>query len=71
MSPVVRRSLVALCLSLAMALALALPTAAPSQAAIPLPHDDPFYTYDGATPLQGVARGTVLKTRAVTVGVPG
>ena len=52
MSPVVRRSIVALCLSLAMALALALPTAAPSQAAIPLPHEDPFYAYDGATPLQ-------------------
>ena len=70
MSPVVRRSIVALCLSLAMALALALPTAAPSQAAIPLPHQDPFYAYDSAA-LQGVARGTVLRARAVSVGVPG
>jgi len=40
-------------------------------AAIPLPHDDPFYTYDGAAPLSSVPAGTVLKTRAVTVGVPG
>ena len=39
-------------------------------AAIPLPHDDPFYTYDGGTPLASVAPGTVLKTRAVTIGVP-
>jgi hypothetical protein len=67
MNSVVRRSLVAL----GMALALTLPTAAPSQAAIPLPHDDPFYTYDGATPLQDVPRGTVLKSRNVSVGVPG
>jgi hypothetical protein len=45
--------------------------AAPSRAAIPLPHEDPFYRYDGGTPLAAVAPGTVLKTRAVTVGVPG
>ncbi len=67
MNPVVRRSIVAM----GMALALTLPTAAPSQAAIPLPHDDPFYTYSGATPLKAVPRGTVLKSRSVTVGVPG
>ena len=67
MHPVVRRSLVAV----AMALTLAVPTAAPSQAAIPLPHEDPFYSYDGTTPLQDVPRGTVLKSRSVTVGVPG
>jgi hypothetical protein len=54
-----------------MALVLALPTAAPSRAAIPRPHDDPFYTYQGATPLKAIPRGTVLKARAVTVGVPG
>jgi hypothetical protein len=70
MNPFARRSLVALCLSWGMALALTLPTAAPSQAAIPLPHDDPFYSFDSAA-LQGVARGTVLRTRAVNVGVPG
>jgi hypothetical protein len=66
MNPVVRRSLVAL----ATALALTLPTAAPSQAAIPLPHDDPFYGYDAAA-LASVPRGTVLRTRSVSVGVPG
>jgi len=66
MIPAVRRSLIAL----VMALTLALPTAAPSQAAIPLPHDDPFYTYTGATPLKDVPRGTVLKSRPVTVGIP-
>src|SRR4051812_42275694 len=70
MNPAVRRSLGAFCLALATALALLVPVA-PAQAAIPLPHDDPFYTYDGATPLASVARGTVLKTRSVSVGVPG
>src|SRR4051794_13924782 len=40
-------------------------------AAIPLPHDDPFYSYDGAAPLASIAPGTVLKTRTVTVGAPG
>ena len=40
-------------------------------AGIPLPHDDPFYKYDGAAPLKSIAPGTVLKTRAVTVGIPG
>jgi len=70
MHPVVRRPLVALSLSLALALTLVLPTAAPSQAAIPLPHDDPFYGYDAAA-LASVPRGTVLKTRPVSVGVPG
>jgi hypothetical protein len=63
---VVRRSLIAL----VTALTLALPTAAPSQAAIPLPHQDPFYSYD-ASALANVARGTVLRSRPVTVGVPG
>ena len=43
----------------------------PARAAIPLPHEDPFYRYDGATPLAAVPPGTVLKTRSVTVGVPG
>ena len=66
MFPVVRRSLVAV----AMAVTLALPTAAPSQAAIPRPHEDPFYSWDRAA-LTDVPRGTVLKSRAVTVGVPG
>src|SRR4051812_8915512 len=67
MTAVVRRCAAAL----AIALTLALTSAAPSRAAIPLPHEDPFYTYDGATPLANLAPGTVLKTRSVTVGVPG
>jgi hypothetical protein len=62
----VRRSLV----TLGLALSLALPSAAPSHAAIPLPHDDPFYSYSGATPLKDIPRGTVLKSRSVTVGLP-
>lgn len=47
--------------------ALALP-AVPAQAAIPLPSQDAFYTYTGATPLAQVKPGTVLKTRPVTLG---
>lgn len=39
-------------------------------APIPQPHHDPFYRYSGSKPLKKIARGTVLKTRAVTVGVP-
>jgi hypothetical protein len=66
MNSVVRRTLTALVL----ALALAVPTAAPSQAAIPLPHDDPFYSFDAAA-LTNVPRGTVLKTRSISVGTPG
>jgi hypothetical protein len=66
MNPVVGRTLIAL----GMALALALPTAAPSQAAIPRPHEDPFYSFD-ANALTNVARGTVLRSRSVSVGVPG
>lgn len=67
MTPVVRRCAAAL----AIALTLALTGAAPSRAQIPLPHEDPFYTYDGATPLKDIAPGTVLKSRSITVGVPG
>ena len=66
MSAAVRRSLIAIVI----VLALALPTAAPSRAAIPLPHQDPFYSYD-ASALANVARGTVLRSRPVTVAVPG
>ena len=71
MNPVVRRSIAGLCLARDWRSPSRVPTAAPSQAAIPLPHDDPFYTYSGATPLKNVPRGTVLKSRSVSVGVPG
>ncbi|QIG42070.1 lipase [Nocardioides anomalus] len=57
-------------MAVAVALALALPTAAPSQAAVPRPHEDPFYAWS-ASALQDVPRGTVLRSRPVTVGVPG
>src|SRR4051812_37225389 len=77
-STVRRFSLPALALVVAAGLGLADAGAvadAPAQqaaaAAIPLPHEDPFYTYDGATPLGNIAPGTVLKSRGVTVGVPG
>ena len=46
------------------ALAPAVPAAA---ADIPLPSQDPFYRYTGATPLAKVEPGTVLKTREVTL----
>lgn len=45
-------------------------TAAAEEAGIPLPHDDPFYAYTGSKPLGQIARGTVLKSRSVTIGVP-
>jgi hypothetical protein len=66
MTVVVRRCAAAL----AIALTLALASAAPSRAAIPLPHQDPFYSYD-ASALTNVPRGTVLRSRSVTVGIPG
>jgi hypothetical protein len=66
MTAVVRRCAAAL----ALALTLALTSAAQSRAAIPLPHEDPFYSYD-ASALAGVARGTVLRSRPVSVGIPG
>lgn len=43
-----------------------------ARAAVP-PGQDPFYAYDGATPLADIAPGTVLKTRVISyhvVGVP-
>lgn len=46
-------------------------SAAEEAGAIPLPHDDPFYRYSGKRPLRQVARGAVLKTRQVTIGLPG
>jgi Secretory lipase len=62
-----RRSSIA---TLVLALGLTLMAAAPSDAAIPRPHDDPFYGYDAAA-LANLPRGTVLRTRSVSVGVPG
>src|SRR5271170_6201846 len=47
--------------------------AAPGAQAIPTPAQDPFYAYQGATPLASIAPGTVLKTRTLwyhVVGIP-
>jgi hypothetical protein len=41
-----------------------------ARAAVP-PEQDPFYTYQGATPLANVAPGTVLKTRILSYHVAG
>jgi hypothetical protein len=41
-----------------------------ARAAVP-PEQDPFYKYEGKTPLKRIARGTVLKTRTVPVHVEG
>jgi Secretory lipase len=48
-------------------LALVVPAA---QAALP-PEQDPFYTYQGSTPLASIAPGTVLKTRVLPYHVAG
>jgi hypothetical protein len=47
---------------------LVVPTA---QAAVPTPAQDPFYTYQGSTPLANIAPGTVLKTRTLSYHVLG
>jgi len=47
--------------------------AAPGAQAIPTPAQDPFYAYQGATPLASIPPGTVLKTRTLwyhVVGIP-
>jgi hypothetical protein len=51
-------------------LALAL-CAAPAGAAPPPPEGDPFYAYQGSTPLASIAPGTVLKTRTLPYHVAG
>jgi hypothetical protein len=48
--------------------ALAAPAA---RAAVPTPEQDPFYTYQGSTPLASIAPGTVLKTRTLAYHVAG
>jgi len=42
-----------------------------ARAAVPTPAQDPFYTYQGATPLASIAPGTVLKTRMLPYSVAG
>jgi hypothetical protein len=55
--------------SLAIAAAILLGAPAVAGAAPPLPSQDPFYSYSGS--LAGVAPGTVLKTRRVTISSSG
>ncbi len=47
------------------------PEAAPVPLGVPLPADDPFYTYSGSTPLDQLAPGTVLATRSVPYHILG
>jgi hypothetical protein len=57
-------------LALLLLLAWAAFAAPGARAAIP-PEQDPFYKYEGKTPLKHVALGTVLKTRTVSVHIEG
>ncbi len=45
-------------------------TAPAAGAAVP-PEEDPFYSYEGSTPLANIAPGTVLKTRTLSYHVAG
>lgn len=62
------RALLASTSMLMMSLALA---AATATAAPPPPGQDPFYAYDGSTPLEQIAPGTVLKKRTTQLHVVG
>lgn len=64
-----RRRLLGLLLGLALMLCLAL--TAPAARAVPPPGEDPFYAYEGSTPLAEIAPGTVLKTRSMLWHVAG
>lgn len=56
----------------AMIMLVAMLLVAPSAAsAVPRPALDPFYVYEGSTPLADVAPGTVLKTRTVPYHLAG
>jgi len=54
--------------SASLAPAVAPAEAADSSGGMVRPGKDPFYTYDGATPLKDIKPGTPLKTRDVTLG---
>ncbi len=53
------------------ALLLAAIAAPGARAALPTPEQDPFYAYQGTTPLADIAPGTVLKTRTLSYHVLG
>jgi hypothetical protein len=42
-----------------------------ARAAVPAPEQDPFYAYQGSTPLAKIAPGTVLKTRTTALHIEG
>jgi hypothetical protein len=42
-----------------------------ARATVPTPEQDPFYAYQGATPLTSIPPGTVLKTRTLSYHVAG
>jgi secretory lipase len=65
----VGRRLMAMAVGLTLLLASAL-FASPTRAATP-PAQDPFYAYEGATPLKAIPPGTVLKTRTLSCHVAG
>src|ERR1700685_256095 len=53
-------------------IAAALLAAPPAAAGVPpRPTSDPFYTYTGSAPLSGIAPGTVLKQRPITLSDSG
>jgi hypothetical protein len=57
-------------LPIAVALSLLFAAVPAAQAAVP-PQQDPFYRYEGTTPLGAIAPGTVLKTRTLAYHVAG
>jgi hypothetical protein len=57
-------------LALLLLLAAAALFAPGARAALP-PEQDPFYKYEGKTPLKHIAPGTVLKTRTVPFHIEG
>ena len=57
--------------ALVLVLCAALLASASRAAAVPPPSQDPFYSYDGATPLAQIAPGTVLRTRTLPYHVAG
>lgn len=54
-----------------LALALWAAALAPAARALQTPEEDPFYRYEGSTPLAQIAPGTVLKTRKLSYHVAG
>ncbi|HEX3782027.1 MAG TPA: lipase family protein [Pseudonocardiaceae bacterium] len=63
--------LAAVSLSTASAATPTAPTGSASASGVLPPSQDPFYDYDGSTPLSAIAPGTVLKTRTVQAHLEG